>query len=159
MRTDDNAVLGIDPSGLCIQKAVSQNTNSNAAFLQTTFEDFQANGQKFDAVIFVASIHHMNMADAVDKAKELLEKNGVLIIVGIAKPSGLLDWMVEAARVIPSRIISSVRQMSTSEELEMDVSYDFPTMNEVRQICGEKLCGYTLRYGLHYRYLLTWENS
>lgn len=101
----------------------------------------------------------MNMADAVDKAKELLEKNGVLIIVGIAKPSGLLDWMVEAARVIPSRIISSVRQMSTSEELEMDVSYDFPTMNEVRQICGEKLCGYTLRYGLHYRYLLTWENS
>jgi len=159
LRTEDNAVLGIDPSGLCIQKAVGQNTNSNAAFLQTTFEDFQANGQKFDAVIFVASIHHMNMADAVDKAKELLEKNGVLIIVGIAKPSGLLDWMVEAARVIPSRIISSVRQMSTSEELEMDVSYDFPTMNEVRQICGEKLCGYTLRYGLHYRYLLTWENS
>jgi len=159
LRTADNNILGIDISDSAIQKANKKNSYSNVSFLQTTFEDFQENNKKFDAIVFVASIHHMDMINAIDKAKKLLTKNGVLIIVGLAKPSSLSDWIVELARIIPSRIISVIKKNTTSEELNIDVSYDFPTMNEVRQILNEKLCGYTLRYGLHYRYLLTWENN
>ncbi len=159
LRTSDNEVLGIDISDSSIQKANKKNTYDNVDFIQTTFENFLAENKKFDAVVFVASIHHMDMADAVDKAKKLLKKNGVLLIVGLAKPSSLFDWIVELIRIIPSKIVSSIKKNTTSEELDIDVSYDFPTMNGVRQICKEKLCGYTLRYGLHYRYLLTWENN
>jgi len=101
----------------------------------------------------------MDMANAIDKAKKLLTKNGILIIVGLAKPSSLFDWIVELGRIIPSKIVSSIKKNTTSEELDIDVSYDFPTMKTVRQICKEKLCGYTLRYGLHYRYLLTWKST
>ena len=159
LRTPDNEILGIDISDSSIQKANRKNEYDNVTFLQTTFESFQANGQKFDAIIFVASIHHMNMTEAVQKAKKLLEKNGVLIIVGLARPTGFLDLAVEAARVIPSKIISSLHKNTTSEELDIDVSYDFPGMNEIRRICREHLFGHKLRYGLHYRYLLTWENK
>ena len=159
LRTTDNEILGIDISDPAIQKANKNNSYSNVSFLQTTFEDLQENNKNFDAIVFVASIHHMDMANAIDKAKRLLAKNGVLIIVGLAKPSGLFDWVVELARIIPSKIVSLVKKNTTSEELDLDVSYDFPAMKEVRQICNEKLCGYTLRYGLHYRYLLTWENN
>jgi len=159
LRTDDNNILGIDISESSIKKANKKNPYSNVSFIQTTFEDFQANSKGFDAIVFVASIHHMDMANAIDKAKKLLTKNGVLIIVGLAKPSSLFDWIVEVARIIPSQIVSSIKKNTTSEELELDVLYKFPTMNEVRQICKERLCGYTLRYGLHYRYLLSWENK
>ena len=159
LRTSDNEVLGIDISDSSIQKANKKNTYDNVDFVQTTFENFLADNKNFDAVVFVASIHHMDMADAVDKAKKLLKKNGVLIIVGLAKPSSLFDWIVELVRIIPSKIVSTIKKNTTSEELDIDVSYDFPTMNEVRQICKEKLCGYTLKYGLHYRYLLTWKNN
>ena len=159
LRNSSNDILGIDSSASSIQKAKTKNIYDNAAFIQTTFEDFHANGKQFNAVIFVASIHHMDMADAIDKAKGLLDENGVLIIVGLSRPSTLLDWIIEAARILPSRIISSLRGNTTSEEMAIDVSYDFPAMKKVRQICWEKLCGYTLRYGLHYRYLLTWEKQ
>ena len=159
LRTPDNEILGIDISDSSIQKANRKNEYDNVTFAQTTFESFQANGKKFDAIIFVASIHHMNMTEAVHKAKKLLEKTGVLIIVGLSKPTSLLDWAIEAARVIPSKMISSLYKNITSEELEIDVSYDFPGMNEVRRLCREHLSGYKLRYGLHYRYLLTWENK
>ena len=159
LRTPDNEILGIDISDSSIQKANRKNEYDNVQFVQTTFESFQANGKKFDAIIFVASIHHMNMTEAVHKAKKLLEKNGVLIIVGLSRPTSLLDLAIEAARVIPSKIISSLHKNTTSEELDIDVSYDFPGMNEVRRICREHLSGYKLRYGLHYRYLLTWENK
>ena len=159
LRTTDNEVLGIDISVSAIQKADKSNSYSNVSFLQTSFEDFQENNKKFDAIVFVASIHHMDMINAIDKAKKLLAKNGVLIIVGLAKPSNLSDWIVELARIIPSKIISVIKKNTTLEEMNIDVSYDFPTMKEVRQILNEKLYGYTLRYGLHYRYLLTWENN
>lgn len=159
LRTADNIILGIDISDSAIQRANKNNTYSNVSYFQTSFEDFQENNKKFDAIVFVAAIHHMDMSNAIDKAKKLLTKNGVLIIVGLAKPSSLFDWIVELVRIIPSKIVSTIKKNTTSEELNIDVSYDFPTMKEVRKILNEKLCGYTLRYGLHYRYLLTWENN
>lgn len=152
-----NEVLGIDPSVLSVQKANEKNSFGNIEFRQTAFEDFDAQGRQFDAVIFVASLHHMNMSEAVCRAKSLLAENGVLLVVGLARPSGIFDWVVEAARIIPSKIISLLKQNITTEELQMDVSYAFPTMNEVRQICHEHLPGASVRYGLHYRYLLKWE--
>jgi len=159
LRTAANDILGIDRSESSIQKANKKNSYSNVSFIRTTFEDFLTNNDRFDAIVFVASIHHMDMVKAIDKAKKLLAKNGVLIIVGLARPASLFDWIVELARIIPSKIISSIKKNTTSEELDIDVSYHLPAMNEVRQICKEKLCGHTLRYGLHYRYLLTWENN
>ena len=157
MRNDDHDVLGIDPSERAVLRANEQNMSSNAAFITTTFEDFQPMGQSFDAVIFVASIHHMNMVEALEKAKSLLAENGILLIVGLAKPSNFLDWIVELSRIVPSQVVSAVKKNTTSEELDMEVSYDFPTMDEVRRICKDCLPGYKLRYGLHYRYLLSWE--
>jgi len=159
LRTSDNEVLGIDISDSSIQKANKKNAYSNVSFVQTSFEELAAKRESFDAIIFVASIHHMDMANAIDKAKKLLAKNGVLIIVGLAKPSTLIDKIVELARIIPSKIVSLIKENKTSEELNIDVSYNFPTMNQVRHICNQKLSGYILKYGLHYRYLLTWENN
>lgn len=159
LRNDDNYVLGIDPSERSVRRANEQNMYSNAAFISTTFEDFQPHGQSFDAVIFVASIHHMGMVEALEKAKSMLEENGILIIVGLAKPSNVFDWIVELSRIVPSRVVSAGKKNATSEELDVDVSYDFPTMDEVRRIVRQVLPGHKLRYGLHYRYLLSWENS
>lgn len=159
LSTAENYVLGIDPSAVSIQNAIRNNEKSNVAFLQTTFEDFQSDGKRFDAIIFVASMHHMNMEDAIEKAKKLMEKNGILIIVGISRPSGFLDWVLELVRIVPSKLISAIKRNTSSEEQQMDVSYDFPAMNEVRRICREHLRGSKIRYGLHYRYLLIWKND
>jgi len=158
LRTPENHILGIDPADSSIQQANRQNTHDNVRFLQTTFEAFDAHGEQFDAIIFVASIHHMDMQNALEKAGQLLAAGGLLIIVGLASPSGLLDWMVELGRVIPSKIVSAIRQNTVSEDMDLAVSYDFPTMKAVRSICRARLPGHTLRYGLHYRYLLTWKN-
>jgi len=159
LRTPDNHILGIDPSTSSIQRAKKQNEYDNVDFVQTSFEDFNAENTKFDAIIFVASIHHMNMKEAIAKAKSCLEKNGVLIIVGLAKPASFLDWTIEVLRVVPSGVISAIKNNTTSEELNVDVSYDIPKMTEVRNICANLLFRHKLRYGLHYRYLLTWEKK
>ena len=159
LRTPDNHILGIDPSPSSIQKAKERNEYQNIDFIQESFENFNVENTKFDAIIFVASIHHMAMKEAIGKAKNYLEKNGVLIIVGLAKPASFPDWILEVLRVIPSGIVSAVKNNITSEELNIDVTCDIPQMTVVRKICAELLFGHKLRYGLHYRYLLTWEKK
>ena len=148
-------LLGIDSEQSCIDKAHSRYETENTIFMCLGFEYFDTD-QKFDAVTFVASLHHMNMKAAIEKAIGLLEDDGVLLIVGLAKPSTVIDYVIEGLRIIPSSVISRINHIQSSESKNIPVSYNFPDMNEVRKTADILLPGYTLKYGLFYRYLLKW---
>ena len=128
LSTAENHVLGIDPSAVSIQTAIKNNEKSNVSFLQTTFEDFQSDGKRFDAIIFVASMHHMNMEDAIEKAKKMMDENGILIIVGLSRPSGVFDWVLELARIVPSKLISAIKRSTSSQENHMTHPSAVPPM-------------------------------
>ena len=148
-------LLGIDPEQSCIDDANRRNKTDNTAFMCHDFEAFDTE-RKFDAVTFVASLHHMNMKAAIEKAIGLLEDDGVLLIVGLAKPSTVIDYVIEGLRIVPSSVISRINHIQSSESKNIPVSYNFPDMNEVRKTADILLPGYTLKYGLFYRYLLKW---
>ena len=149
---------GIDVDGPCIEKAKALSKSDKEEFLCCDFEEYTTE-KVFDAIIFVASIHHMDMVKAIEIAKSLLSPSGKLIIVGLSKPSSLLDWIIEIGRVIPSKIISTVNNIQNSEELNVPVSYELPKMDEVRSTVKRLLPGAGIRYGLHYRYLLVWNKT
>jgi len=151
-------LLGIDNEKSCIEKANSRYNTENTVFMCLGFEDLAVD-QKFDAITFVASLHHMNMKYAIEKSVGLLKDDGVLLIVGLAKPSDIIDYIIEGLRVIPCGVISRIKRMKSSESVKIPVSYDFPTMNEVRKNAEELLPGYTVKYGLFYRYLLKWTKK
>ena len=149
------SVTGIDPDAGCIRAAEARRCE-NADFL---CGDFMAHpfACSFDAVVFVASLHHMEMQAAIRKAKSLLLPGGKLLVVGLAKPSSVLDYVLEALRILPCAVISRVKHMKTSEEENIPVSYAFPAMCDVRTVARALLPGAELRSGLYYRYLLKWE--
>ena len=152
------ALLGIDSEQSCIDEANRRNKTEKTTFMSLGFEDFETD-RKFDAVTFVASLHHMNMKAAIEKAIGLLEDDGVLLIVGLAKPSTVIDYIIEGLRIIPSSVISRIKHIRPSESKSIPVSYDFPTLNEVRKMANILLPGYTIKYGLFYRYLLKWTKK
>lgn len=156
LASDNNEVIGLDIDDKILSIANRNNQNENVKYLNKNFLEYDFKNQKFDVIIFVASIHHMDMKNALIKAKRILNKNGIILIVGLAKPSSIIDWIVEIIRILPSKIISTFKQIKTSEDLNINVSYDIPTMREVRNVCNKELENYKIRYGLHYRYLLYW---
>ena len=81
----DRLVLGVDPDGDCIRRAEAR-AAKGTGFRCCTFEDFADPGP-FDAVIFSASLHHMDGERALEKAVHLLEKGGILLIVGLDSPT------------------------------------------------------------------------
>ena len=156
LASDNNEVIGLDIDDKILSIATRNNQNENIKYLNKDFLEYDFKNQKFDVIIFVASIHHMDMKNALIKAKRILNKNGIILIVGLAKPSSIIDWTVEIIRILPSKIISTFKQIKTSEDLNINVSYDFPMMREIRNVCNKELENYKIRYGLHYRYLLYW---
>lgn len=148
--------IDIDPS--CISRANSENKSSNIQFICCCFDDYETH-QSYDAIIFVASIHHMDMSAALEKAKMLLSPNGLMMIVGLAAPSTAMDYVIEGLRILPCKIISKLKHMQSSENRNIPVSYQLPSLNEVRDILSKALPGAVIKYGLYYRYLIAWKKQ
>ncbi|MDO4192700.1 MAG: class I SAM-dependent methyltransferase [Erysipelotrichaceae bacterium] len=149
-------IVGIDTDSYSIGKALLEKNGENLTFTCCSFENYIPD-MKFDAIVFAASIHHMDMTQALKKARSLLSSSGKILIVGIAKPSTITDWALEIFRVLPSKILSALHHMHTSEELKLTTSYDFSEMNVIRSIVRKELPGAEIHYGLHYRYLVEWS--
>ena len=153
-------VFGIDIDTKSIDIAENNNKYDNVYFINDDFLKYDFGNIKFDSIIFVASIHHMNMDNALIKAKSLLNNNGKIIIVGLSKPSSITDYIIEIFRVLPSFVISKIKRNKTSEEMNIETNYNFPTSDEVRNTCKKILKeNYKIKHALHYRYLLLWTKK
>jgi len=154
-----NKVVGLDSYAACIEGArIKYGTVANIHFICSSFEEYEAEEQ-YDAIIFFASLHHMNMSETIRKAKDYLRQNGVMLIVGLASPAGLTDYILEGIRLLPSAILSRLHRMKTSEEIGVPTSYEMSSMKEIRKVVNAELPGAHIQYGLHYRYLLNWRKN
>jgi 2-polyprenyl-3-methyl-5-hydroxy-6-metoxy-1,4-benzoquinol methylase len=150
-------ILGIDPSEEAIALARSKTgEGAGVRFLPVTLEGLDAPPGSLDGVVFVASLHHTDGEGALRKARELLKPGGLLLIVGLASPSGPGDWALEALRVLPAKLGSALHRERSSEALGLIVNYALPPMGEVRALVRRELPGAKLRSGLYYRWLLRW---
>ena len=150
-------IVGIDISQKCIEKANQNNKkNDNIKFILTSFEKFESKNEYFDVIIFCATLHHMDMHTVLTKSKNLLNKKGILLIIGLYKPSSIYDWIIEILRVIPCFILSKIYNMKSSEDLDIPISYNIPKMSEIKENLNKIIPGYSISYGLYYRYLLKW---
>lgn len=133
------------------------NKYPNLTFIKDDFIEYDFKNKKYDAIVFVASIHHMNMEIALEKAKHLLNKEGVILIVGISKPTNIIDWSIDIGRIIPCKIISSLKKMRTCEDLNIKVNYRYDSLSNIKKVFKRIIPNYKLKYGLYYRYLLYWK--
>ena len=153
-------ITGIDISKKCIDKANNYNKkNDDIKFICSSFENFDSKNVLYDGIIFCATLHHMDMEKALIKSKNLLTKNGIIIIVGLSKPSSLFDWIIECLRFIPCIIFSKLHKMKSSEDLDIPTSYNIPKMLEIKEILNKITPGYSISYGLYYRFLVKWVNK
>ena len=156
LEAPERRILGIDPFPACIEAAKKRELGEDISFENCTLEELEAPAGSLDAVVFAASLHHMDPERALGKAVSLLKPGGVLLAVGLAKPSSPGDHVLEALRVLPSALLTRLHRERSSEELGVPVSYDLPPMGEVRRLARTLLPGARLRQALHYRYLLRW---
>ena len=148
-------VTGIDPDVSAMMVAAKRLTGVPDAVL--IHDDFLAHDfgpTTFDAVIFVASLHHMDSAAALRKATALLRPSGVLLVVALVKPT--LGWtLLDLARWPAVRLSGSLHRES-GPEVPVRLTEPTQTLAQMRATARALLPGATIRYGLYYRCLLEW---
>lgn len=150
-------VIGLEPHAPSAEKAKERVAQvDNASILHTSFEAYEGN-EPVDAMVFVASIHHMDLAVTLRKAKGLLVPGGKILIVGLARVDGIADLLVEALRVIPAKIGSLIHGEREGGQIGVPTQAPPLSLKEIREIAGEYLPNAAFRRGLYYRYRMLWK--
>lgn len=118
-------------------------------FLTTTFDS------TFDFIVFSASIHHMNFEEALRKARSLLNPEGTIAVIGLARNETWRDYLWDGI-CLPIVMVSSVihREISTPPA---PITAPRMSLGEIKRQASQILPGARIRRGLYYRYLLDWR--
>ncbi len=108
----------------------------------------------FDAVVLVASLHHLGLVPGLRRTTALLAPGGVLVVVGLARDHSVADYVRGALSIPLNRLIGRWRNEQC--DIGVPVAEPVETYADVRRAARSLLPGAHWRYGLHYRYLLRW---
>ena len=147
-------LTGIDPD----PAAISAATTRLAADPKTTLitgdfltHDFGDAG--FDVITFVASLHHMDTAAALAKARQLTRPGGVIAMVGLSKPTW--PWLLLDILRWPVVRLSGVLHHESWPD-NTAVTDPAQSLTQARALVHAALPGARFRYGMYFRYLAEW---
>lgn len=122
--------------------------------------------QSFDCIATIATLHHLPYAEMLAKMEAALKPGGVLLILDLFEPAGLIDSLSNLVAIPVSvglRLIHYGRLLPRKEEREAWKAHEhhdrYPTMKEVHALCARILPGAKIRKHLLWRYSIVWEKS
>lgn len=166
-----SSVTGIEPHAPSLADARSRLAGAaNVTLIESDFmaadfsaagvtaaaaEDHPTGGRRFDLIVFVASLHHMQLEPALTKARDLLRPGGDLLVVGLAANTSAWDWAVSGLALPVIRIAS--RLHGETPDIGVPIAAPRESLREIRSAARRLLPGARIRRGLYYRYLLRWS--
>jgi SAM-dependent methyltransferase len=124
----------------------------NVTVEHTSFEDFDPGDARFDVITFVASIHHMDLSPALEKALFLLAPGGELLVVGLAANKSIADWAL--AGVAWPFAYGGSRLHRETRNIGVPVADPQQSLSEISAVARAVLPDVSIRRALYYRYLL-----
>jgi ubiquinone/menaquinone biosynthesis C-methylase UbiE len=160
-------VLALDLSPEMIRLARERSAQfTNIEFQLADVRDVQLDFETFDCIASIATLHHLPLAEMLLKMKAALKPGGVLLILDLFEPVGLLDSLsnlVATPVSVTLRLIHHGRLLPRREVRDAWAAHEahdlYPTMSEVQELCHELLPGAKIRKHLLWRYSIVWEKA
>ncbi len=120
--------------------------------------------ESFDCIATVATLHHLPYEETLVKMKAALRPGGVLLVLDLFEPSGLMDSLSNLVAIPASvglRLIHQRRLLPRKQERDAWKAHEhhdlYPTVREVRDVCARVLPGAKIKQHLLWRYSIVWE--
>jgi ubiquinone/menaquinone biosynthesis C-methylase UbiE len=160
-------VVALDLSPEMIRIARSRSAQlSNVEFQLGDIGDRVLAVESFDCITSIATLHHLPYRETVLQMKAALKSGGVLLILDLFEPAGLLDSLANMLAIpvsVTLRLMHHGRLLPRREEREAWTAHEhhdsYPTMSEVRKLCAEILPGARVRKHLLWRYSIVWKKD
>ncbi|UFU06102.1 class I SAM-dependent methyltransferase [Ruania halotolerans] len=152
------SVIGIEPDAETAAIAAHRLRDSKSARIdQQSFGD--ESHQKYDLILFVASLHHMPLRATLRQARSALQPGGRIVIVGLAKETShdtVRSLISLALNPIVGFVLHPTRATKPPAHMRAPTAQATETFDEIRTIANEVLPGIRMRRGLFWRYTASW---
>jgi 2-polyprenyl-3-methyl-5-hydroxy-6-metoxy-1,4-benzoquinol methylase len=163
--TKGEKIIGIDISEIMIQEANKRNSDIKIEYICTSVEEYlEKTDKKFDVIISMAALHHMNEKEILQKMKNTLTKNGKILVLDLVKAKTIMDYIPSIVAIPVSiliRLMKNGRLRPTKEEREAWAGHfrydEYLSINEVKKIVKETLGKAKIRNHLFWRYSIIYK--
>jgi ubiquinone/menaquinone biosynthesis C-methylase UbiE len=160
-------VVAVDLSPEMIRIAQSRSSHlSNVEFQLGDIGDQTLAIESFDCIASIATLHHLRYREILLQMKAALKPGGVLLVLDLFEPAGLLDSLANILAIpvsVTLRFIHQGRLLQRGEERSAWAAHErhdsYPTMTEVRKLCSEILPDAKVRKHLLWRYSIVWTKD
>lgn len=151
-------VDAIDADSIIVTEASTRNAASNIRYFYADFLKVDLPDASYEAIIAIASLHHMDLEAALIKMRRLLRSSGTLIVLGLYREATIADYIYSAISVPLNLICLTWHRSSTKKTAiiaparSADLSLD-----QIKVKANSILPGFRLRRHLYWRYSLIWR--
>jgi SAM-dependent methyltransferase len=110
----------------------------------------------FDAVVSVAVVHHLDLASALGRMRDLVRPGGVVAVIGLARSRSPIDLSHDARGFVATRVKARSNGGAHWETAAPKVWPPPHTYTEARRIAERVLPGVRYRRHVLFRYSLVW---
>lgn len=151
-------VDALDVDEVVLAEAAELNFAANIAYIKGDFLTADLPETAYDLIVAIASLHHMDMAAALQKIRLLLGPSGKLIILGLYREKTPVDYAYSAISIPLNFACKQWHQTS-----KMRPTQGAPTrpaqlsLKQLQEIANTVIPGCRLRRHLFWRYSLIWQ--
>ena len=148
----------LDVEKAILEEALDLNSAPNICYLQAEFLEADLSEGSYDAIVSIASLHHMDLETALAKMKVLLRPSGKLLILGLYRETTILDYLYSFISVFLNLIYlnwhraSIIPSTKTAPTLPAQLS-----IGQIKTVANTLIPGFRLQRHLFWRYSLFWQ--
>jgi 2-polyprenyl-3-methyl-5-hydroxy-6-metoxy-1,4-benzoquinol methylase len=160
-------IIGIDVSENMLHEARKRNSDKKIDYLNISAENYlEKTDKKFDIIISISALHHMNEEKILKLMKNKLTENGKILVLDIVKNKTIIDYFLSMIALILNPII----MLMMNGRLKVDKNereawaghfqYDkYLTVIEIKYIAKKVLGKVKIKKHLFWRYSLIYNNG
>jgi len=149
-------VLGLEPDASTAEHARRRcSALTNVTIVSATWERALLDAGSFGFISMVATLHHLDISQALRRAADLLAPGGVLYVIGIARLTSRTDYAHALVSMPRARVVGVLRR----EKWPVDMNTKGPEMgySQVRREAVAVLPGARVRRRPYYRFSVDWR--
>jgi SAM-dependent methyltransferase len=151
-------VDAIDVDSTVLNEALNQYQAPNIYYQQADFIKTDLHKDTYQAIIAIASVHHMDLTEALQKMRLLLRSSGKLLILGLYREETILDYMYSALSVPLNLIYLNWKRRSNMELSDIAPTHPAQlSFNQIKSVANSLIPGFKIRRHLFWRYSLIWQ--
>jgi ubiquinone/menaquinone biosynthesis C-methylase UbiE len=151
-------VDALDADAAILKEASTQHNASNISYRHANFLEADLPKDSYDAIVCIASLHHMDLESALKKIKILLRPSGKLLILGLYRERTILDYMYSLISVPFNIFYSSWHHASILTPRSVAPSRPpHLSLKEIKEIANTLIPDFRLQRHLFWRYSLIWQ--